>query len=74
MKKQQDREAWQDYIELLTQLDQDLSGLIYEAETRIINQLNRKVPTDITFDIIPILRGLRAAQKRAQESLSLYRI
>jgi len=66
-------EAHRDYKELLERCLLSIESLVYEIESLTINQLTTKIPTDIIFDSVPILKRLKDAHKLTLESLHQYR-
>jgi len=62
-----------DYLQLLERTVSDLESLIYELETQTTHRTDKKVPMDITFDAVPIVKKLNEARRQAQSSLDFFR-
>ena len=60
------------YLELLGQVQSDLKALIYQIESETSNKLSDRLPTEMEFDAIPILRKLREAERLAGDSVFHY--
>ncbi|MBT5855479.1 hypothetical protein HOH87_02455 [bacterium] len=61
-----------EYRPLWESIQRDLDSIIGEIEMTTSQQVSKKVPRDVVFDSVPILRNLKAARKHTDELLFLY--
>jgi hypothetical protein len=66
------KESISGYCEILRKTVADIEFLMAEIENETLNNVMNKPHQDILFDVVPILRKLKAAKKDAEESLSRY--
>ena len=69
-KKIDDNEAFQSYCELLERTIRDIDSISQEFDAAFLNNISVKIPQDIRFDAVPIMRKLKNAQKDAKQSFS----
>ena len=63
----------QRYQSLLETIESQLTAMIAELETNNSQYVKGKqIHTELAFDSIPLLRGLKNARKLAEESLWVY--
>lgn len=60
------------YCELLERTIRDIDAISQEFDASFLNNISQKVPQDIRFDAVPILRKLKNAKKDAKISLSFF--
>ena len=60
--------AQEEYCSVLAQMTRDLSNLIYQLEADTINRVSDKLPIELEFDAIPILRKLKDAHQLSESS------
>lgn len=61
------------YCYLLEKTIRDIESITQEFENEIVNNHGTKVPRELVFDTVPILKKLREAQREAKTSLNVYR-
>ena len=60
------------YCSLLEKTVRDIDSIVHEYDHEIIHNSTEKVPQDIRFDVIPMIRKLQLARKEALTSLDLF--
>lgn len=63
----------QTYVSLLESLKSDLVSLIYQLERDTTNKVSNRLPTEMEFDAVPIIRKLKDAEKLTDESIWHYK-
>jgi hypothetical protein len=61
------------YCYLLEKTIRDIDSISQEFENEIVNNNATKVPREVIFDTVPILKKLREAQREAKISLGVYK-
>ena len=62
------KEKYRDYLETVVS---DIETLLYQCDQEFIHNTTEKVPQDIQFDVIPVMRKLKEVKKEAKTSLNL---
>lgn len=67
-----DKEAITRYRTLLEKVDNELDSMIAEIESETIGNLTEKMPQEILFDVVPLMKKLSGAKKEVEQSLAIY--
>ena len=62
---------YDDYKEFLGQCENDIDAIIREIDAKFLNNTSEKIPHEIKFDVVPLFKKLKMAQKEARVTRAL---